>query len=212
MEMIVNESLVDKCIRLDKEIKMKKKELDEAKAMIQADGLSEMENKNIKFYQIFSENGSCDMMYKQKLEIENIKLLDELFENILDSKVTRKEEIKYEVESKFKSALISLYLGDYKEHDIDIILASLGLDDNKRKLAMKKLKGDYIADKKLLESLGAIDNDGLEEELDIIREHKNYENISRYIDLKNIDDNFTEKLKKAIFVEDNLSLGLSYEK
>lgn len=212
MEMIVNESLIDKAIRLDKEIKEKKKELDEAKAILQADGLSEMENKNIKFYQVFSENGSCEMTYKQKMEIENINVLKELFGNILDSKVTKREEVKYEVESKFKSALISLYLRDYKEHDIDIILASLGLDDNKRKLALKKLKGDYIADKKLLESLGAIDNDGLEEELDIIREHKNYENISRYIDTKNIDDNFIEKLRKAIFVEDSLSLGLSYEK
>ena len=212
MEMLVNENLIEKAIRLDKEIKEKKKELDEAKAMLQANGLSEMENKNLKFYQVFSENGSCEMTYKQKLEIENINVLKELFGNILDSKISKREEVKYEVESKFKSALISIYLGDYKEHDIDIILASLGLDDNKRKLAMKKLKGDYIADKKLLESLGAIDNDGLEEELDIIKEHKNYENISRYIDTKNIDDNFIEKLRKAIFVEDSLSLGLSYEK
>ncbi|WP_455089080.1 hypothetical protein [Peptoanaerobacter stomatis] len=212
MEMLVNENLIDKAIRLDKEIKEKKKELDEAKAMLQAEGLSEMENKNLKYLQIFGDGGSCDLSYKQKLEIENINVLKELFGNILDSKVTKREEVKYEVESKFKSALISLYLKDYKNHDIDVILASLGLDDNKRKLAMKKLKGEYIADKKLLESLGAIDEDGLEEELDIIREQKNYENISRYIDTKNIDDNFTEKLKKAIFVEDNLSLGLSYEK
>ena len=212
MQMLLNESLIDKAIRLDKEIKEKKKELEGTKAMLQADGLSEMENKNIKFYQVFSENGSCEMTYKQKLEIENINVLKELFGNILDSKISKREEVKYEVESKFKSALISLYLGDYKEHDIDIILASLGLDDNKRKLAMKKLKGDYIADKKLLESLGAIDNDGLEEELDIIKEHKNYENISRYIDTGNIDESFIEKLRKAIFVEDNLSLGLSYEK
>lgn len=210
--MLVNENLIDKAIRLDKEIKEKKKELDEAKAMLQAEGLSEMENKNLKYLQIFGDGGSCDLSYKQKLEIENINVLKELFGNILDSKVTKREEVKYEVESKFKSALISLYLKDYKNHDIDVILASLGLDDNKRKLAMKKLKGEYIADKKLLESLGAIDEDGLEEELDIIREQKNYENISRYIDTKNIDDNFTEKLKKAIFVEDNLSLGLSYEK
>jgi hypothetical protein len=210
--MLLNESLIDKAIRLDKEIKEKKKELDEAKAMLQAEGLSEMENKNLKFYQVFSENGSCEMTYKQKLEIENINVLKELFGNILDSKISKREEVKYEVESKFKSALIALYIGDYKNHDIDIILASLGLDDNKRKLAMKKLKGEYIADKKLLESLGAIDEDGLEEELDIIREQKNYENISRYIDTKNIDENFIEKLKKAIFVEDNLSLGLSYEK
>lgn len=212
MEMIVNESLIDKAIRLDKEIKEKKKELEGTKAMLQANALSEMENKNLKFYQVFSENGSCEMTYKQKLEIENINVLKELFGNILDSKVSKREEIKYEVESKFKSALIALYTGNYKEHDIDALLASLGLDDNKRKLALKKLKGDYIADKKLLESLGAIDGDGLEEELDIIKEYKNYENISRYIDTKNIDDNFTEKLKKAIFVEDNLSLGLSYEK
>ena len=204
MQMLINENLIDKAIRLDKEIKEKKKELDEAKAMLQAEGLSEMENKNLKYLQIFGDGGSCDLSYKQKLEIENINVLKELFGNILDSKVTKREEVKYEVESKFKSALISLYLRDYKEHDIDIILASLGLDDNKRKLAIKKLKGDYIADKKLLESLG--------EELDIIREHKNYENISRYIDTKNIDDDFIEKLKKAIFVEDNLSLGLSYEK
>ena len=212
MQMLINENLIDKAIRLDKEIKEKKKELDEAKAMLQAEGLSEMENKNLKYLQIFGDGGSCDLSYKQKLEIENINVLKELFGNILDSKVTKREEVKYEVESKFKSALISLYLRDYKEHDIDIILASLGLDDNKRKLAIKKLKGDYIADKKLLESLGAIDSDGLEEELDIIREHKYYENISRYIDTKNIDDDFIEKLKKAIFVEDNLSLGLSYEK
>ncbi|MGP1567497.1 MAG: hypothetical protein ACTTHM_02150 [Peptoanaerobacter stomatis] len=212
MEMLVNENIIDKAIRLDKEIKEKKKELDEAKAMLQANGLSEMENKNLKFYQVFSENGSCEMTYKQKMEIENINVLKELFGNILDSKISKREEVKYEVESKFKSALISLYTGDYKEHDIDTLLASLGLDDNKRKLALKKLKGDYIADKKLLESLGTIDEDGLEEELDIIKEYKNYELVKRYIDIDSIDDKFKKELKRAISIEDSLSLGLSYEK
>ncbi|EHL19803.1 hypothetical protein HMPREF9628_01319 [Peptoanaerobacter stomatis] len=212
MQMLINENLIDKAIRLDKEIKEKKKELDEAKAMLQADGLSEMENKNLKYLQIFGGGGSCDLSYKQKLEIENINVLKELFGNILDSKVSKREEVKYEVESKFKSALIALYIGDYKEHDIDIILASLGLDDNKRKLAMKKLKGEYIADKKLLESLGAIDEDGLEEELDIIKEYKNYELVKRYIDIDSIDDKFKNELKRAISIEDSLSLGLSYEK
>lgn len=212
MQMLVNESLVDKAIRLDKEIKIKKKELDETKAMIQVEGLSEMENKNIKFYQVFSENGSCDMMYKQKLEVENIKALKEIFGEVIDNKISKKEEVKYDVESRFKSALISLYIGDYKEHDIEGLLSSLGLDDSKRKLAMKKLKGEYIADKKLLESLGVIDNDGLEEELDIIRENKNYENISRYVDIDSIDNVFIDKLKRAVYVEDILSLGISYEK
>ena len=85
-------------------------------------------------------------------------------------------------------------------------------EDYEEWFAMKKLKGEYIADKKILESLGAVDSDGLEEELDAIRENKNYENISRYINIESIDSTFLEKLKRAISVEDTLSLGLMYEK
>lgn len=210
--MIMNENLIDKAIRLDKEVKAKKKELDEVKAMLQSEGISELENKNLKFFQMFSESGSCDLSYKQKLEIENISLLRQIFGETLDCKITKKEEIKYDIESKFKGALIALYMGDYKKHDIKQILTELGLDDNMIKLALKKLKGEYIADKKLLESLGAFDEDGLEEELDAIRENKNYENICRYIDINMFNEDMKEKLKRAVFVEDSLSLGLSYEK
>lgn len=212
MEMLVNENLIDKAIRLDKLIKNKKKELDDVKAMLQSEGLRELENKNLKYIQMFSEDGSCELSYKQKMEIENINALKEIFGNVLDSKVKTICEIKYEVESKFKKALISLYVGDYKEHDIDSLLSSLGLDDHKRKLAFKKLKGEYISDKKVLESLGAVDEDGLEEELDMIREHKNFELISKYIDINKIDDKFRNEIKRAISIEDSLALGLSYEK
>ncbi|MGP1597806.1 hypothetical protein [Peptoanaerobacter stomatis] len=212
-QMLINESLVDKVIRLDKEINAKKKELDEAKAEIQTKGLAEMENKNIQFYQIFANSGgSCELTYKQKLEVENISLLDEIFGEIIETKIEKKVKVKYEVESKFKSALIALYTGDYKKHDIDELLSNLGLDEKQRKLALKKLKGEYVADLKLLNELGAVDNDGLEEELDIIRENKNYENILRYIDIDKIDSELLDKLKRAIYVEDTLSLGLTYEK
>nr|DAU32307.1 MAG TPA: hypothetical protein [Caudoviricetes sp.] len=212
MEIIASESLIDKAIRLDKEVKVKKKELDEIKAELQSEGLKELENKNLKYIQMFSDDGSCEVLYKQKLEIENVNTLKEIFGDILDSKISKKEEVKYEFESKFKSSLIAIYMNDYKKHDVDAILVTLGLDENKRKLALKKLKGDYVADKKVLESLGAVDSDGLEEELDAIRENKNYENISRYINIESIDNTFLEKLKRAISVEDTLSLGLTYEK
>ncbi len=204
--------LVDKAIELDINIKKMQEELDEIKATIQSYGLSEIENRNLKYLQLFGEKGSCDLTYKQKLEVENINLLREVFGEIIDSKVSKKEEIKYKVENKFKSALIALYLNDYKEHDVQMILAEIGLDDKAGKLAIKKLKGEYIADKKLLESLGAVDEDGLEEELDAIRESKNFENLSRYVDLKSVNDEMREKLKRAVYVEDTLSLGLSYEK
>jgi len=212
MEVLQNENLIDKAIRLDKLIKNKKKELDETKAIIQSEGLKELENKNLKYVQIFGDDGSCEVMYKQKMEIENIDVLKEVFGNVIDNKIKTVQEIKYDIESKFKKALISLYLGDYKEHDLDALLMSLGLDDDKKKLAIKKLKGDYVADKKILESLGAVDEDGLEEELDIIREHKNFELVSKYIDINSIDDNLKKQIQRALSIEDTLSLGLTYEK
>lgn len=212
MEMLINESLVNKAIRLDRELKLKKKELDDVKAVLQSEALSELENKNLKYIQMFSDEGSCEVSYKQKMEIENIQILKILFGDTLDNKVKTIQEIKFEVDSKFKKALISLYIGDYKNHDINSLLSSLGLDDNKIKLALKKLKGEYISDKKILESLGAVDSDGLEEELDMIREYKNYELINKYIDITMIDDNFKKEIKRALSVDETLSLGISYEK
>ena len=104
MEILRNENLIDKAIRLDKEIKVKKKELDEVKAELQSKGLQELENKNLKHVQMFSDDGSCEVLYKQKLEIENVNTLKEIFGDVLDSKISKKEEVKYEVENKFKSS------------------------------------------------------------------------------------------------------------
>ena len=75
MEMLRNENLIDKAIRLDKDIKSKKKELDEIKAELQSEGLKELENKNIKYVQFYGDDGSCEVLYKQKLEVENINTL-----------------------------------------------------------------------------------------------------------------------------------------
>ena len=210
--MLRNENLIDKAIRLDKEVKVKKKELDEVKAELQSEGLKELENKNLKYVQIFGDDGSCEILYKQKMEIENIDVLKEVFGNVIDNKIKTVQEIKYDIESKFKKALISLYVGDFKEHDLDALLTSLGLDDDKKKVALKKLKGEYAADKKVLEFLGAVAEDGLEEELDIIREHKNYELVSKYMDINAIDDNLKKQIQRALSIEDTLALGLNYEK
>ena len=212
MNILESESLIDKAIRLDKEVKVKKKELDEVKAELQTEGLKELENKNIKYVQFYGDKGSCEVMYKQKMEIENINVLKEVFGNVIDNKIKTVQEIKYDIESKFKKALISLYVGDYREHDLDALLTSLGLDDDKKKVALKKLKGEYAADKKVLEFLGAVDEDGLEEELDIIREHKNFDLVSKYIDINAIDDNLKKQIQRALSIENTLSLGLTYEK
>ena len=206
-----NKTIVKEIIMLDKQIKEKKKRQEELKLIIQTQGINELENKNIKYIQYYTVDGSCDVTYKQKMEIDNIKILEEIFDDVIADKITKKEEVKYEIESKFKGALIAMYIGDYKKHNIEKILQDLGLDTDKIKLALKKLKGEYIADKKLLESLGVVD-DELEEELDAIRENKNYELIDKYIDISSIDDALIDKIKRAISIEESVTLGLSYEK
>lgn len=197
---------IDRAIELDRKTKEDKKELDGIKAELQTIALEEMENKNLKWMQLFGAKGSCDVAYKEKLEIDNYPLLKELLGEILDTKVTKKEEIKFDVESKFKKALIALHNEDYKEHNIKEILLGLGLDDKQIKVAEKKLKGEYLKDKLLLEGLGVAGE--LEEELDAIREIKNYELIKRYFGEEKID---MDRFKRAIYIEENLSLGLTYE-
>lgn len=201
--------LVDQAIGLDNEIKEKTAKLNEIKATLQAEGLRELENKNIRFFQYFGEKGSCEVGYKQKMEVDNFGRLVEVLGDIVTEKASKKEEVKYDFDKKFKTALMCLYLGDYKEHDLErILLINLDITDEKqRKRLLKKLKGDYAADKKLLEGAGVTIT--AEEELDAIRQHRNFELVERFFDLESVD---MEALKKCIFVEDSLSLGLTYEK
>lgn len=197
---------IDKAIKLDRQMKSDKKELDVLKAELQSIALEEMENKNIKYTQYFGAAGSCEVAYKEKFEIDNYPLLKEILGELLDTKVVKKEEVKFDVDATFKKALIALYNGDYKELNISDILAGIGLDDKSIKAALKKLKGEYIKDKKTLEGYGA--SGDLEEELDAIREAKNYELIQRYFGDAEID---RDKFRRAIFIEEGLSIGLTYE-
>ena len=201
--------LVEEAIQLDKEIKERTAKLNEVKAHLQAEGLREMENKNLRFFQMFSESGSCEIGYKQKLEIDNYSRLVGVLGSIVTEKVTKKEEVKYDPDKKFKDALIVLYLGDYEYCDLEkLLLSDLGVsDDKQRKMLIKKLKGEYATDIRLLKSAGV--TAPAEEELDAIRRQRNYELVTRFFDIEKVDE---EELKKAIFVEDSLSLGLTYEK
>lgn len=197
---------VSKAIEIDKQMKENKKELDTIKAELQAVALQEMENKNLKYVEYFGTDGSCAIAYKEKFEVDNLPELQAAVGEVIDGKYKKEESIKITVDNKFKEALIALYKGEYKQHDIVQILKDLYLDDKQIKVALKKLKGDYVKDKELLESLGIKSN--IEEELDAIREQKNYELVVKFFDLEKLD---IEKVKKTISVEDNLSVGLNYE-
>lgn len=196
---------VDQAIYLEQEIKEKKKQLEGLKAELQVEALTYMENRNLKWKQLSGASGICNVAYKEKLEIDSWNRLVEICGDLAESKITVKKAVTYEVDSTFKRALIALYKGDYREVDLQKLLEDMGLLANQVKLAMKKLKGDYLKDKALLESFGK--SGDLEEELDAIHDQRNFELVSRYFDVKAIDEEFLAKLRLAISVEDGLSIG-----
>lgn len=197
---------VNKAVELDKRMKEDKKELDKIKADLQAEALQEMENKNVKYIEYFGDKGNCFCGYKEKFEVDNLPELRAAVGEVIATNIKTEESIKVTVENKFKEALMIVYSGQYKQHDILRILRDLYLDDKQIKTALKKLKGDYDKDKATLESFGV--KDDIEEELDAIREQKNYEFVERFLNLEELDIN---RLKKSISVEETLSIGLNYE-
>lgn len=201
-------ALVDEGIELEKEIKEAKKKLDGIKATLTTSAFEEIENRNLKFLQIFGTKGHLNVTYKEKFEIDNFERLVDVLGELALAKISRKQEIKYETDARLKAALIALLRGEYSDGITpEEVLKGLGLDEKTQKMVLKKLKGDYIKDKKVFESVG-IQKD-CEEELDAIRMYKNYELVNRFFG--ELSPAQIEQVKKSVFVEDGISVGLEYQ-
>ncbi|MDU5947305.1 MAG: ABC transporter permease, partial [Paenibacillus macerans] len=172
--------LVDEGIQLDRKIKEDEKRLDAIKAELQAVAVEVMDNKNLKWLQIFGNDGHFNVAQKEKFEIDDYTTLIEVMGEKAKSKIVREEKIKYTTETRFKAKLIALFKDDFSTdgQTLDDVLAGLGLDATTIKSMKKKLKGDYIKDKRVLESVGVTGE--CEEELDAIRQIKNTELIERF--------------------------------
>ncbi|GLC87514.1 hypothetical protein LYSBPC_06410 [Lysinibacillus piscis] len=202
-------ALVDEAITLDRRTKEDKKRLDEIKAQLTAQATTVMDNRNLKYYQIFGHTGRFNVSFKEKFEIDRYSVLKAILGDLAEGKISKKEDVKYDAEPKFKAALIALFREDYSQAiSISTVLEKLGLEKAAIKAVAKKLKGDYISDKKLLESVGA--QGDLEEELDAIRQYKNWEAVNRFF--AGLSDEQLTEIKRAIFVEDGIAVGLDYEK
>ncbi|MGG1600559.1 ABC transporter permease [Paenibacillus naphthalenovorans] len=199
--------LVDEAIALEIRMKEDKKKLDAIKATLTAAASENMDNKNLKYMQIYGSTGRFNVTYKEKFEIDDFDRLVTILGEIAKSKISRKEEVKYDTESRFKQALIALFKNEYSnEITIDEVLRGLGLDDKTAKTVKKKLKGDYIKDRKVLESVGV--SGDLEEELDAIRLYKNYELVERFFG--QLTEEQREQIRRAVFVEESISVGLEH--
>jgi hypothetical protein len=201
-------NLVDEGIALEREIKAAKKRLDQIKAELTTAAYADMDNKSLKYKQIFGSAGHFNATYKEKFEIDDYAALVATLGEVARAKIARKEEIKYDTDTRFKAALIAVFKGEYSsEVSVDEVLQRLGLDANTIKAVKKKLKGDYVQDKRTLESVGVTGD--CEEELYAIRMYMNYQLVERFFG--RLSDEQIETLRRAIFVEDGISVGFEYD-
>ena len=203
-------ALISRAVTLDNEIRQRKTALEEIKAKLQTAALAEMENKNLRYVRYDSLYGSVEMTYKTKLEIDNYARLAAALDAsvLVEDKIVRRQSVKYDIDARFKAALIALARGDYAAHDIDGILLSMGIEDAQmRKVVRKKLKGDYAKDKEVLASVG-IGGDR-EEELDAIREELNRQLVERFFEPDLVD---RDEVRNSVNLDESLSLTLMARK
>lgn len=203
-------ALISRAVTLDNEIRQRKTALEEIKAKIQTAALTEMENKNLRYVRYDSLYGSVEMTYKTKLEVDNYARLAAALDAgvLVEDKIARKHSVKYEIDARFKEALIALVRGDYAVHDIDGILLGMGIEDAQmRKVVRKKLKGDYAKDKEVLASVGV--GGDREEELDAIREELNRQLVERFFEPDLVD---RDEVRNSVNLDESLSLTLTARK
>lgn len=214
-----NADLVNVCIRLEKEVKETKKSLDSAKNELQSRAISMMDDKNVKYVKFFGANGAVSVLDTMSLDTLNMgKLREALGDGVITQKVKEKVDVKYSYDSKLEKALKAIFTGDYTfEYTLDEFIDCMSVkpDEKQRKLLLKKLKGDYEADKKTLLSVLGLEElpspPDFDVELFYIYKIKNAELIKAFLPEEGIDSTM-EAIKKCIIVETKTSVTLDYEK
>lgn len=206
------EDLIDEVVNLDKLLKVIKTNAEAMKAILQARGIELLEDKNIKTTEWYGTGSNNVVVTKaQTMEILNFPELEKVFNiRLLEDKIVRKLEVKYDIDPIFKQALISIFSDDYtSDMSLNELLTKQfpELETKQISLLLKRLKGDYKKDKAVLKSL--VTREDLDEELYYINKIKNYEKIRAYFG-DNVDE-MISAIKKNILVDETIKITIKYD-
>ena len=193
--------LVDRAIMLDNEKKTLDTELTGLKAEIQKRGLLTMMDHNIKYCKMYGDTvGTAIVSESQEIDILNMDRLREIVgDGLVKEKVTESTFTKYKLEQ-----------------------MSVPVDARQKELLLKKLKGDYKADKKTLlsvlgyltkgtsESAAEAAAPDLDVELYYISKIKNAELILAFLPEEGIDSTM-EAIRRCVIVDSKLKIELAYK-
>lgn len=223
-----NQLLIDGCVALEKQKKALGSEQDTYKAEIQARGISLLDDRNIKYCQMYGTGSNMAAVSEAKeVTILNMdKLKDVLGEGLLRDKVAEVQKITYKIDRNLEKALKAIFTGDYTfEYTLEEFLDNMSVpaDTKQKALLSRKLKGDYKADKKtMLSVLGYLTKENTEREAETlapdfdvelyyISKIKNAELIQAYLPEDGLDWTLAQ-VRKCILVEATLKIELAYNK
>ena len=221
-----DENLVHQAIVLDAEKKRLDAELNTMKAEIQKRGLQTMMDYNVKYCKMYGAgDGAAIVSETQELDILNMDRLREIVgDGLVKEKVTETTDVKYKLDKNFDKMLKAVCTGDYTfEYTLEEFLdqMSIPVDQRQKELLLKKLKGDYRADKKTMLSVlgylkGRTEADAeaaapdLDVELYYISKIKNAELILAFLPEEGIDSTM-EAIRHCMIVDSKLKIELSYQ-
>lgn len=201
-----NRQLVTELIRKDSERQQLVREVTEYKNEIMGRGAVFMDNTNTRFVKYYGNNGSCAVTDAESLTIgDDLRLKKLLPEGVYEKFVKVTPTVKYEYDKKLEQALKAIFKGEYSfEMTLDEYLSDTGLfphetEAKQKKVLLRKLSGEYVKDRKLLESMFGKD-DTYEEELLYIYRIKNGELIKMFLPDEGLDVQL-EEIRKCMIVE-----------
>lgn len=219
-----DENLVHQAIVLDAEKKRLDAELNTMKAEIQKRGLQTMMDYNVKYCKMYGAgDGAAIVSETQELDILNMDRLREIVgDGLVKEKVTETTAVKYKLDKNFDKMLKAVCSGDYTfEYTLDEFLdqMSVPVNSQQKELLLKKLKGDYKSDKKVLQSVLGYTKQELQEgqppvidmdvELYYISKIKNAELILAFLPEEGIDATM-KAIQGCVIVDSKLKIELAY--
>lgn len=213
--------LIGLAVGIDKRMKLDKQRLDALKAEITARGSRILDDSNSKYVKLYAKEGTAAVAETQKLDLIRADRLKELLTpDVWKAKVKETTETKYSLDARLERMLKAVFTGAYTfeytmEDFVDTMFADYDPDAKQKAVLVKKLKGEFDKDFKLLcDTFGVPDagrREGLfEVELWYIHRIKNAELIRMFFPEDDLEQ-VAEELKKCMIVDGKLSITIDYE-
>ncbi len=213
-------ALVSEAVRLDREQKKCRRELDAVKAEIQTRGLRVIEDRNTRYVKYYSPDGSAAVTDTQSLDILNVdKLKGLISEGVWKQNVTEITKTDYKYKPVLERVLKAIFTGDYTfEYSLEEFLEEsmpVRPDEKQKKLLLKKLKGDYAKDRDTLISVFGYEDEGAAPDFDVelwfIYKIRNGELIRAVLPEEFLDQTIQD-IRKCLIVESKTGITIDYDK